>query len=68
MRGKIDLEVICKKAGVFTCIKHKKHAVLTIEAGIIKVTGCCEKFTDHIENFIERQIELAGVHNNDVPG
>ena len=65
MKVEIDLEAICKKAGIFTCIKHKKPAALTIEAGIIRVSGCCDKFCNHIENFIDRQIELAAAAQHD---
>ena len=59
MPDKINLENICKKAGIFRCISHKKHADLKIESGVIMITACCNKFHDHIESFIERQIELT---------
>ena len=59
MAVKIDLENIRKKAEIFRCIRHKKSAMLKIESEVIIITACCDKFHDHIQSFIERQIELA---------
>jgi len=55
----INLESICKKAEVFRCIRHKKAPLLKIESDVIIITTCCDNFQEHIENFVERQIELA---------
>ena len=59
MTIKVDLESIIKKAEIFKCIKHRKTAILKPESGVIIIQACCNNFHDHIECFIERQIELA---------
>lgn len=59
MPVKIDLESICRKAEIFRCIYHKKYPLLKIEADFVVISACCNRFHDHIESFIERQIELA---------
>jgi hypothetical protein len=61
---KVDLETIIKKAEIFKCIKHRKNAVLKSESGVIIIQACCNNFHDHIESFIERQIELATNEQN----
>jgi hypothetical protein len=64
MASKIDLENIIKKADIFRCIKHKKNPVLKIDSDFILIQACCDNFHDHIESFIERQIELATNEEN----
>lgn len=59
MTVKVDLENIIKKAAIFRCITHKKSAILKVESGVIIIQACCYNFHDHIESFVERQIELA---------
>jgi hypothetical protein len=64
MAIKIDLEGIIKKAEIFKCITHKKPATLRLESEVIIIQACCDKFHDHLESFIERQIELAADKEN----
>ncbi len=64
MALKIDLDNIVKRARIFACIIHKKPAVFRIETGVIVIQACCDKFHDHIDNFIQRQIELANTDEN----
>ncbi|MCW3113154.1 MAG: hypothetical protein JWR18_1550 [Segetibacter sp.] len=67
MAAKIDLEHIRKKAEIFRCIHHKKHPLLKIESDVIIITTCCDKFHDHIQGFIERQIENASNEESEEP-
>ena len=60
----VNLKIIRKKALVFKCIIHKKPAVLEIVAPVIIINACCQRFHDHIECFIERQIDFTGIQES----
>ncbi len=64
MTIKIDLENIIKKAEIFKCIRHRKNALFKLESGVIIIQACCNNFQDHVECFIDRQIELSTNEQN----